>query len=41
MHLSRSFALKLTRSTGVCLTMLASLTLVDSVVLAQTPRLPR
>ena len=41
MHLSRSFALKLTRSAGVCLTMLASLTLVDSVVLAQAAATPK
>ena len=41
MHLARSFALKLTRSAGVCLTMLASLTLVDSVVLAQAAATPK
>ena len=41
MHLSRSFAVKLTRSAGVCLTMLASLTLVDSVVLAQAAATPK
>jgi alcohol dehydrogenase (cytochrome c) len=41
MHLSRSFAVKLTRSAGVCLTMLASLTLVDSVVLAQASATPK
>jgi alcohol dehydrogenase (cytochrome c) len=41
MHLSRSFAVKLTRSAGVCLTMLASLTLVDSVVLAQAAVTPK
>ena len=35
MYLPRSFAVKLTRSAGVCLTLLASLTLVDRVVLAQ------
>jgi alcohol dehydrogenase (cytochrome c) len=41
MHLSRSFAVKLTRSAGVCLTILASLTLVDSVVLAQAAATPK
>ena len=41
MHLSRSFALKMARSAGVCLTMLASLTLVDSVVLAQAAATPK
>jgi alcohol dehydrogenase (cytochrome c) len=41
MHLSRAFAVKLTRSAGVCLTMLASLTLVDSVVLAQASATPK
>jgi alcohol dehydrogenase (cytochrome c) len=41
MHLSRSFAVKLTRSAGICLTMLASLTLVDSVVLAQAAATPK
>jgi alcohol dehydrogenase (cytochrome c) len=41
MHLSRSFAVKLTLSAGVCLTMLASLTLVDSVVLAQAAATPK
>jgi alcohol dehydrogenase (cytochrome c) len=41
MHLSRSFAVKLTRSAGVCLTMLASLTLVGSVVLAQASATPK
>ena len=41
MHLSRSFAVKRTRSAGVCLAMLASLTLGDSVVLAQAAATPR
>ena len=41
MHLSRSFALKMSRSAGMCLTMLASLTLVDSVVLAQAAATPK
>ena len=41
MHLSKSFALKMARSAGVCLTMLASLTLVESVVLAQTDATPK
>ena len=41
MHLSSSFAVKLTLSAGVCLTMLASLTLVDSVVLAQAAATPK
>src|ERR1700729_1740612 len=41
MYLSRSFAVKLTRSAGVCLSMLASLTLVDSVVLAQPAATPK
>src|SRR6202522_3137993 len=41
MHLSTSFAVKLTLSAGVCLTMLASLTLVDSVVLAQAAATPK
>jgi alcohol dehydrogenase (cytochrome c) len=41
MHLSKSFALKMARSAGVCLTMLASLTLVDSVVLAQAAPTPK
>jgi hypothetical protein len=41
MHLSRSFAVKLIRSAGVCLIMLASLTLVDSVVLAQAAATPK
>ena len=41
MHLPRSFVLKLTRSAGLCLTMLASLTLVDNVVLAQTSATPK
>ena len=35
MHLSRSFALKLARSVGACLTMLAALTLVNCVASAQ------
>jgi hypothetical protein len=33
MHLSRSFALKLTRSVGASLALLTALTLVDGVVL--------
>ena len=41
MHLSRSFAVKLRRSAGLCLTMLASLTLVDSVVLGQAAATPK
>ena len=41
MHLSRSFALKLTLSAGVYLTMLASLTLVDRVILAQAAAAPK
>jgi alcohol dehydrogenase (cytochrome c) len=41
MHLSRSFALKMARSAGVCLTLLASLTLVDSVVLGQAAATPK
>jgi alcohol dehydrogenase (cytochrome c) len=41
MHLSRFFALKMARSAGVCLTLLASLTLVDSVVLAQAAATPK
>jgi alcohol dehydrogenase (cytochrome c) len=41
MHLSNSFALKMARSAGVCLTLLASLTLVDSVVLGQEAAAPK
>jgi alcohol dehydrogenase (cytochrome c) len=41
MHLSNSFALKMARSAGVCLTLLASLTLVDSVVLGQEAATPK
>jgi alcohol dehydrogenase (cytochrome c) len=41
MHLSNSFALKMARSAGVCLTLLASLTLVDSVVLGQEAAIPK
>ena len=41
MHLSMSFALKLLRSAGLGLTMLASLTFVDSVVLAQAAATPK
>jgi alcohol dehydrogenase (cytochrome c) len=41
MHLSKSFALKMARSAGVCLTLLASLTLVESVVPAQTAETPK
>src|ERR1700723_465932 len=41
MHLSKSFALKTARSTGVCLTILATLTLFDSVVLAQETATPK
>jgi alcohol dehydrogenase (cytochrome c) len=41
MHLSRSFAPKMARSAGVCLTLLASLTVVDSVVLAQAAATPK
>jgi alcohol dehydrogenase (cytochrome c) len=41
MHLSRSYALKVARSAGVCLTMLVSLTFVDSVVLAQEAATPK
>ena len=41
MHLSRSFALKVARSAGLYLTMLASLTLVDNVILAQEAAAPK
>jgi alcohol dehydrogenase (cytochrome c) len=41
MHLSMSFALKMARSAGVSLTMLASLTLVNSVILAQEAATPK
>jgi alcohol dehydrogenase (cytochrome c) len=41
MHLSKSFTLKMAHCAGVCLTMLASLTLVDSVVLAQAAATPK
>ncbi len=41
MHLSKSFALKMARSAGVCLTLLASLTLVDCVVLGQEAATPK
>jgi alcohol dehydrogenase (cytochrome c) len=41
MHLSQSLALKMARSAGVCLAMLASLTLLDSVVLAQEAATPK
>ena len=41
MHLSQSLVLKMARSAGVCLALLASLTLVDSVVLAQTTTTPK
>jgi alcohol dehydrogenase (cytochrome c) len=41
MHLSRFFVLKLTRSAGACLAMLASLTLVDRLGLAQEAAPPK
>jgi len=41
MHLSKSFALKMARSAGVCLTLLAALNFVDSVVLAQAAATPK
>ncbi len=41
MYLSQSLALKMARSAGVCLAMLASLTLVDNVVLAQEAATPK
>jgi alcohol dehydrogenase (cytochrome c) len=41
MHLSKSFALKMARSAGVCLTLLASLTFVHRVVLAQAAATPK
>ena len=41
MHLSKSFALKMARSAGVCLSLLTSLTLVDRVVLAQAAATPK
>jgi alcohol dehydrogenase (cytochrome c) len=41
MYLSMSFALKMARSAALCLTMLASLTLADSVVLAQAAATPK
>src|ERR1700679_1335340 len=41
MHLSKSFALKMARSAGVCLTLLAALNFVYSVVLAQAAATPK
>ena len=41
MHLAQSFAHKMARSAALCLTMLASLTLADSVVLAQAAATPK
>src|SRR6202012_4237798 len=41
MHLSQSLARKMIRSVGVYLMILASLTLVDSAILAQTPAAPK
>jgi alcohol dehydrogenase (cytochrome c) len=41
MHLSQSLARKMARYAGACLILLASLTLVDSFVLAQTPAAPK
>jgi alcohol dehydrogenase (cytochrome c) len=41
MHLAQSFAHKMARSAGVCLTMLVSLTLLESVILAQETATPK